>query len=96
MQRRPMRRRELLKMAAIILGVSSATSKALAAPCASLDSADSGLRGSLHYTESGAEPSQRCAGCSFFSNPQGACGQCAIFNGPANAAGHCDSWAARS
>jgi hypothetical protein len=96
MQSKPICRRELLKMAAIILAVSGAASKVLAAPCASLDGADSGLRNSLHYTESAADPSQRCSGCGFFSNPQGACGQCAIFNGAANAGGHCDSWAARS
>jgi len=89
-------RRDLLKLAAIFMGVSGAASRAMAAPCASLDGADSGLRNSLHYTESGADPSQHCSGCSFFSNSQGACGQCAIFNGAANAKGHCDSWAART
>ena len=89
-------RRQLLQKAAMMLGVFTAASRALAAPCAPPDEAESGLRKSLNYTESSPNPAQRCSGCSFFSDPQGDCGRCMIFNGPTSINGHCDSWAARS
>jgi hypothetical protein len=90
-------RRDLLRLAAAGLAVSSATFQVIAAPpCASPDAADAGLRQSLHYVEAAANPAQRCNACSFFSDPKGSCGQCAIFNGPTNVEGHCDSWAART
>jgi hypothetical protein len=87
-------RRQLLQRAAAIVGALT-TSHAIAAACAASDGSDSGLRSSLHYTESSLNPAQVCSGCSFFSEPQGACGKCTIFGGPTNLNGHCDSWSAR-
>jgi len=89
-------RRQLLQGMAMMLGALTATSRATAASCVAPDGSDSSLRNSLHYVESGPDPAQHCAGCSFFSDPKGDCGSCMIFNGPANKNGHCDSWSARS
>jgi hypothetical protein len=88
-------RRDVLQRAAIAFGFSATVSRALAASCVDPDGSDSSLRQSLHYTESSPNPSQKCALCGFFSEPQGNCGKCQIFGGPANANGRCDSWSAK-
>jgi hypothetical protein len=88
-------RRNFLRIAALCLGASAAISRALAASCVDPDGSDASLRQSLHYTETSPSPSQKCAGCGFFSEPKGNCGKCQIFGGPANANGHCDSWTAK-
>jgi High potential iron-sulfur protein len=60
-----------------------------------LDSAQKGVRDTLHYGESSKDPAKACARCSFFEPSAGACGNCLILKGPVNAKGHCDSWNAK-
>jgi hypothetical protein len=71
------------------------------AVCADLNAmsdAEQSTRKSLNYVEASPDPSQVCAGCSFFhpGPPAGGCGTCDMFSsGPANSHGHCNSWSAK-
>ncbi len=87
-------RRNLLRIAATVLGAST-VQRATAAACVTPDAPDAGLRKSLNYTEASANPAQRCSACAFFSEAKESCGNCMIFSGPANINGRCDSWSAR-
>jgi len=80
----------------------TASTGAKGAVCADLSAmsdAEQGTRKSLDYTEAGPNPSQVCAGCSFFhpGPTAGGCGTCDMFSGgPVNSHGHCNSWSAKS
>ncbi len=75
------------------------SAKAGGAVCADLSALSEGeqsTRKSMNYTEAGPNPSQVCAGCSFFHPGAGTCGTCDMFSGgPVNSHGHCDSWNAK-
>jgi hypothetical protein len=86
-------RRDVLQMAVMVLGASSASSIANPESCVKSDGNDAELRKFLHYVTVSKNPAQKCSTCGFFSNPQNACGKCAIFDSQTDADGDCDSWA---
>jgi hypothetical protein len=57
-----------------------------------------GMRDSLEYTDSAANPAEACGGCSFFKPKKVAddCGHCEVLGGPVDVNGHCVSWTKRS
>jgi hypothetical protein len=62
-----------------------------------LSDSEQSMRQSLAYTDSAADSSKACNGCSYFSAAQTtSCGQCLILHGAVSAGGHCDSWTAKS
>jgi hypothetical protein len=78
---------------------SAGAAGAVCADLSAMSDAEQSTRKSLDYTEAGPNPSQVCAGCSFFhpGSTAGGCGTCDMFSGgPVNSHGHCNSWSAKS
>jgi len=78
---------------------SASAGGAVCADLGAMSDAEQSTRKSLDYREAGPNPSQVCAGCSFFHPGPGAggCGTCDMFSGgPVNSHGHCNSWSAKS
>jgi hypothetical protein len=77
---------------------SAAAGGTVCADLSAMSDSEQSTRKSLNYVEASPDPSQVCAGCSFFHPGAGAsgCGTCDMFSGgPANSHGHCNSWSAK-
>jgi hypothetical protein len=63
-----------------------------------LPDSERGMRDSMEYTESAADPAQVCGGCSFFKleSAGSSCGHCEVLRGKVSATGHCVSWTRRT
>jgi len=58
---------------------------------------EQGMRESLDYKDTAPQPTQACAGCSFFKPAKvgDSCGHCEILSSTVSRTGHCDSWTKR-
>ena len=93
----PGRREAIRSLLAFCLTSSTLVARASSDPVCPAGDDQSGLRESLHYTESSDDHERQCHLCSFFSpgdDPR--CGHCQILGGSVNKNGRCDSWSARS
>jgi hypothetical protein len=77
-------------------GTSASAGGTVCANLSAMTDAEQGTRKALNYMEASPNPSQVCAGCSFFHAGGGTCGTCDMFSGgPVNSHGHCNSWSAK-
>jgi hypothetical protein len=76
-------------------GGGSKETKTATADCDStIDDTSKGLRKTLQYKDTAADPAKKCSGCAQFeAGKYGDCGSCKLFTGPVQPTGGCLSFA---